>query len=247
MIASNDSSPVGNSPYTVRLEMFEGPLDLLLHLIHKNELDIANIPIALITEQYLEYLKLMRVLNLDIAGEYLLMASTLLYIKSKMLLPISSEEKEEEGEDPRAELVRRLLEYQKYKEAALELEKRPMLDRDVFIRSTSVEIEDAEEEGRVEVSLFELIEAFRRILERVKAEEFHEVLLDRLSVEEKVQEILSLLQKEKRSMAFHLLFPEQASRRVIIITFLAILELVKVKLVRIFQLAPFETIRISLV
>jgi segregation and condensation protein A len=245
MMVSNDSSSVGNAPYTVRLEMFEGPLDLLLHLIHKNELDITNIPIALITEQYLEYLKLMKVLNLDMAGEYLLMASTLLYIKSKMLLPASSEEGEEEGEDPRAELVRRLLEYQKYKEAAAELEKRPMLDRDVFLRSTPMEVEDVGEEERVEVSLFELIEAFRKILERVKTEEFHEVVLDRLSVEEKVQEILSLLQREKRSMAFHLLFPEQASRRVIIITFLAILELVKMKLVRIFQLAPFETIRIS--
>ena len=245
MTLVNDSSTVGNSPYTVRLEMFEGPLDLLLHLIHKNELDITNIPVALITDQYLEYLKLMKVLNLDIAGEYLLMASTLLYIKSKMLLPSSSEEEEEEGEDPRAELIRRLLEYQKYKEAAFELEKRPMLDRDVFLRSTPMEVEDAGEEERVEVSLFELIEAFRKILERVKAEEFHEVVLDRLSVEEKAQEILSLLQREKRSMAFHLLFPEQASRRVIIITFLAILELVKMKLVRIFQLAPFETIRLS--
>jgi segregation and condensation protein A len=245
MTLVNDSSSVGNSPYTVRLEMFEGPLDLLLHLIHKNELDITNIPIALITEQYLEYLKLMKVLNLDMAGEYLLMASTLLYIKSKMLLPASSEEGEEEGEDPRAELVRRLLEYQKYKAAAAELEKRPMLDRDVFLRSTSMEVEDAGEEERVEVNLFELIEAFRKILERVKTEEFHEVILDRLSVEEKAQEIFSLLQREKRSMAFHLLFPEQASRRVIIITFLAILELVKMKLVRVFQLTPFETIRIS--
>ncbi len=247
MMVSNDSSSVGNAPYTVRLEMFEGPLDLLLHLIHKNELDITNIPIALITEQYLEYLKLMKVLNLDMAGEYLLMASTLLYIKSKTLLPASSEEGEEEGEDPRAELVRRLLEYQKYKEAAAELEKRPMLDRDVFLRSTPMEVEDAGEEERVEVNLFELIEAFRNILERVKTEEFHEVILDRLSVEEKAQEIFSLLQREKRSMAFHLLFPEQASRRVIIITFLAILELVKMKLVRVFQLTPFETIRISLV
>jgi segregation and condensation protein A len=247
MMVGNDSSSVENAPYTVRLEIFEGPLDLLLHLIHKNELDITNIPIALITDQYLEYLKLMKVLNLDIAGEYLLMASTLLYIKSKMLLPSSSEEEEEEGEDPRAELIRRLLEYQKYKEAAAGLEKRPMLDRDVFIRSNPMESEDVGGEERVEVSLFELIEAFRKILERVKTEEFHEVILDRLSVEEKVQEILSLLQKEKRSMAFHLLFPEQTSRRVIIITFLAILELVKMKLVRIFQLAPFETIRISLI
>lgn len=235
------------SPYTVRLEMFEGPLDLLLHLINKNELDIMNIPIALITEQYLEYLKLMKILNLDVAGEYLLMASTLLHIKSKMLLPVSSNGEEEEGEDPRTELVRRLLEYQKYKEAVVELERRPMLDRDVFIRSAPVDAGGSSEEGGLEVSLFELIEAFRKMLERAKPEVFHEVILERLTVEEKLQEILSLLQREKRSTAFHLLFPEQTSPRVIVVTFLAILELVKMKRVRIFQMAPFATIRISLI
>ena len=244
-MTGNGSYPEERVPYTFRLEMFEGPLDLLLHLINKNELDIINIPIALITDQYLQYLKLMKVLNLDIAGEYLLMAATLLHIKSKILLPSSSEQEEEEGEDPRAELVRRLLEYQKYKKAAVELERRPLLDRDVFIRLISVDTEEPAEEERVEVSLFELLEAFRQVLERVKAETFHEVILERLSVEEKVQEILSLLQMEKRSIAFHLLFPEQASRREVIITFLAILELVKMKLIRIFQSAPFETIRIS--
>ena len=245
MMAETDSHSEERNPYTFRLEMFEGPLDLLLHLINKNELDITNIPIALITDQYLEYLKLMKVLNLDVAGEYLLMASTLLHIKSKMLLPTPSEEEEEEGEDPRAELVRRLLEYQKYKKAALEFERRPVLDRDVFIRLIPLDTEEPEEEGRIEVNLFELLEAFRRVLERAKPEAFHEVILDRLSVEEKIQEILSLLQREKRSMAFHLLFSEQASRREIIVTFLAILELVKMKLIRIFQTAPFETIRIS--
>jgi segregation and condensation protein A len=227
--------------------MFEGPLDLLLHLINKNELDIMNIPIALITEQYLEYLKLMKILNLDVAGEYLLMASTLLHIKSKMLLPVSSNEEEEEGEDPRAELVRRLLEYQKYKEVAIELERRPMLDRDVFIRSTPEDAGGSPEEGELEVSLFGLLEAFRKMIERTKPEAFHEVVLERLTVEEKLQEILSLLQGEKRSTAFHLLFPEQASRRLIVVTFLAILELVKMKRVRLFQMAPFETIRISLI
>lgn len=241
----NDSHSEEISPYTVRLDMFEGPLDLLLHLIHKNELDIFNIHIALITEQYLEYLRLMKVLNLDIAGEYLLMASTLLHIKSKMLLPTSSEEEEEEGEDPRAELIRRLLEYQKYKYAAAELERRPMLDRDVFIRLIPGDAEETAEEEKIEVSLFELLDAFRQVLERAKPESFHEVILERLSVEEKVEEILFLLQREKRSMAFHLLFPEQASRRLIIVTFLAILELVKMKRVRIFQAVPFETIRIS--
>jgi len=240
----DDSQPERGLDYTFRLEGFEGPLDLLLHLIQKNELDIFNIPIALVTEQYLEYLKLMKVLNLDVAGEYLLMASTLLHIKSKMLLPKSLEGEEEE-EDPRAELARRLLEYQKYKQAAGELEKRPILDRDVFIRLMGPELEEVPEEERIEVNLFELLEAFRQVLERVRADTVHEVILEHLSVEDKIQEILTLLGRENRSMAFHRLFPEQASRRVVVITLLAILELVKMKRIRIFQLAPFETIRVS--
>jgi segregation and condensation protein A len=240
-----DSTTQRKHDYTFRLEGFEGPLDLLLHLIQKNQLDIFNIPIALVTEQYLEYLQLMKVLNLDIAGEYLLMASTLLHIKSKMLLPKSTDEEEEEEEDPRAELVRRLLEYQKYKQAALELEKRPLLDRDVFIRLVNEASEEEPEEERIEVDLFELLEAFRKVLERVKPETIHEVVLEHLRVEDKIQEIMSLLEKEKRSLAFHRLFPEQASRRVVVITLLAILELVKMKRIRIFQMAPFETIRIS--
>jgi segregation and condensation protein A len=162
-----------------------------------------------------------------------------------MLLPKSSEVEEEEEEDPRAELVRRLLEYQKYKNAALEMEKRPLLDRDVFIRLTPPEPEEEPEEERIEVNLFELLEAFRQVLERVKPETVHNVLLEHLSVEDKIQEILALLEKENRSMAFHRLFPEQASRRIIVVTLLAILELVKMKRIRIFQLAAFETIRIS--
>jgi segregation and condensation protein A len=243
-MTGNDSQPERRLDYTFRLEGFEGPLDLLLHLIQKNELDILNIPIALITEQYLEYLQLMKVLNLDVAGEYLLMASTLLHIKSKMLLPKSSE-REEEEEDPREELIRRLLEYQKYKQAGGELEKRPMLDRDVFIRLMPAEPEEVPEEERIEVNLLELLEAFRQVLERVKTETVHEVILEHLSVEDKIQEILTLLERENRSLTFHRLFPEQASRRVVIITLLAILELVKMKRIRIFQLAPFETIRVS--
>ncbi len=234
------------SPYTVRLEIFEGPLDLLLHLIHKEELNIFDIPIARITEQYLEYLKLMKVLNLDIAGEYLLMASTLLHIKSKMLLPKPQREgEEEEEEDPRAELVRRLIEYQKYKMAANELLRRPILDRDVFIRLTSLNENEEREEERIEVTIFELLEAFRKVLERATVESVHEVVLDRITVEDRIQEIVAFLQKEKRSIAFHLLFPVNASRSLIIVTFLAILELVKMKLIRIFQMAPFEIIRIS--
>ncbi|MGQ9646678.1 MAG: segregation and condensation protein A [Thermodesulfobacteriota bacterium] len=241
----NETSTDEKSAYTVRLEMFEGPLDLLLHLIQKNEVDIFNIPIAVITQQYLETLHVMKVLNLDIAGEYLLMASTLLHIKSKMLLPNPAKEEAEEGEDPRTELVRRLLEYQKYKEAAAELERRPMLNRDVFVRLVIEGEEESKTEERIEANLFELLDLFRQVLERTKPEAVHEVMLDRITVEEKVQDILALLRREHRSVGFHHLFPEQSSRRVIIVTFLAVLELVKMKLIRVFQIAPFETIRIS--
>jgi segregation and condensation protein A len=247
-MTSHDRSQEEAHAYTVRLEMFEGPLDLLLHLIKKNRLNITDIPIALITEQYLEYLKLMKVLNLDVAGEYLLMAATLLHIKSKMLLPASSGEEGEEIEtDPRAELVRRLLEYQQYKEAALELEDRPLLDRNVFARSVSQETEETEEEERVEVSLFELLEAFRKVLDKARLETFHDVTLEPVTVEEKIREVLSLLQKENRSMAFHTFFPDQASRATVVVTFLAVLELVKMKVIRIFQASAFETIRLSLI
>jgi segregation and condensation protein A len=247
-MTSHDSAQEEAHAYTVRLEMFEGPLDLLLHLIKKNRVNITDIPIALITEQYLEYLKLMKVLNLDIAGEYLLMAATLLHIKSKMLLPASSGEEGEEIEtDPRVELVRRLLEYQQYKEAALELEDRPLLDRNVFARPVSQETEETEEEERVEVSLFELLEAFRKILDKARLETFHDVTLEPVTVEEKIREVLSLLQKENRSMAFHTFFPDQASRATVVVTFLAVLELVKMKAIRIFQASAFETIRLSLI
>ena len=235
----------GTPSYTVRLDMFEGPLDLLLHLIRKNEINVFDIPIALITEQYLQYLKMMKELDLDIAGDYLLMASTLLQIKSKMLLPVSSEEEEEGEEDPRAELVRRLLEYQRYKEAASELEQRPMKDRDFFVRSVPEDAAEPRQE-RFEVNLFELFEAFRQVLARVKSESVHEVQLEPITVEEKIEQILSFLQKEKRSIAFHHLFPENVTRPVVVVTFLAILELVKTKLVRVFQMAPFDTIRVSL-
>ncbi len=126
--------------YEIKLDIFEGPLDLLLYLIRKNEIDIYNIPIALITEQYLEYLDLMRSLNLDLAGEYLVLAATLIHIKSRMLLPpVEGDDEAEEGEDPRAELVQQLLEYQAFKEAALNLEERPLLERDVFTRGAPPE------------------------------------------------------------------------------------------------------------
>jgi segregation and condensation protein A len=244
MMNIDEATRDGQSDYTFRLEGFEGPLDLLLHLIKKNELNIMDIPISLITEQYLEYIRVMKVLNLDTAGEYLLMASTLLHIKSRMLLPSVVEDGEEIEEDPRAELVRRLLEYQKYKDAAAELGGRPLLNRDVFLRAP-LELDTRKEEERLDVSLFELLEAFRKILEGAKRESFHEVTLDTITVEQKIEELLIYFQTEKRTVAFHTLFPEDASLRVLVVTFLAILELVKGKRVRVFQMTPFETIRLT--
>lgn len=232
--------------YQVNIEEFEGPLDLLLHLIKKNEVDIYNIPIAAITRQYLDYIDLMKDLNLDIAGEFLVMAATLLQIKSKLLLPATvEEESEEEEEDPRAELVRRLLEYQKYKEAAIGLSQRELLGRDLFARKfpapdlTSFE---AEEEP-AEVELFELIEAFQRVLAKVSPETFHEVGADGLSIAERITEVLALVQGEEM-VTFEALFIGDVTRDALVITFLAVLELCKLKMIRISQARDRGTIYI---
>ena len=174
--------------YRVKLEVFEGPMDLLLHLIKKNEIDIYDIPIALITQQYLEYLELMKQLNIDIAGEFLVMAAELMHIKSKMLLPKPEfEEEEEEGPDPREELVRRLIEYQQFKEAAEQLRERELLGRDVFIRgATAQDWVEIAGDSIAPLSLFHLIEAFQKLLEKVPGEVQMEV--DRVSVRERIIE-----------------------------------------------------------
>lgn len=230
---------------TVKLEIFEGPLDLLLHLIKKNEVSITDIPIATITEQYLATLELMQSLNLDVAGEFLVMAATLIHIKSRMLLPPGEEEDdEEEGGDPREELARRLLEYQRFKEAAEELEQREILKRDVFIRRPEVpdEIEPGGFEG---VSLFDLISALRQVLERFPEESVHEVTLERISVREKMSFLLDDLHRRGK-VVFQSLFEAAASRLEIIVTFLAMLELVKIRAVRIGQEARDGPIVIEL-
>lgn len=230
---------------SVKLEVFEGPLDLLLHLIKKNEVSIADIPIATITEQYLATLELMQSLNLDVAGEFLVMAATLIHIKSRMLLPPGEEEDdEEEGGDPREELARRLLEYQRFKEAAEELEQREILKRDVFIRRPEVpdEIEAGGFEG---VSLFDLISALRQVLERFPEERFHEVTLERISVREKMSFLLDDLRRRGK-VVFQSLFEAAASRLEIIVTFLAMLELVKIRAVRVGQEARDGPIVIEL-
>lgn len=247
---SNDFSEMEQPelPLQVKLEAFEGPLDLLLHLIKKNEIDIYDIPINVITQQYLEYLEIMKSLNLDIAGEFLLMAATLLHIKSKMLLPPSEaelSEEEQEEEDPRAELVRRLLEYQRFKEAALELNKGDLLDREVFTRTFFQEefLKEAEDAVVGEATLFDLLEALKKVIEAVPPEEFQEISLDHLSLKDKINAIMEALW-EKETLTFQELFSGATPRREIIVIFLALLELLRLRMIKIFQTERFGTIRI---
>ena len=229
------------SLYSVKLETFEGPLDLLLHLIKKNELNIYDIPIADITKQYLEFIRLMKDLNLEIAGEFLVMASTLLQIKSRMLLPVPvDDEGSGEEEDPRAELVRRLLEYQRYKEASLLLRERDLLGRETFARK--FEPPDLAElvpddEGPLEVELFQLIDAFRKVLARLPAAAVHQVAADTISIADRTNEVLALILDRNK-----VLFDERSSREFLVVTFLAILELCRLRMLNIVQEERFGSI-----
>lgn len=232
--------------YEIKLDVFEGPLDLLLFLIKKNEIDIYNIPIAAITEEYLKHLEVMKSLNLDLAGEYLVMASSLVHIKSKMLLPVPEDAVEGEEEDPRAELVRQLLEYKAFKEAALNLGNRSLLGRDVFKREGFPERElDVEDQQLVELNIFELIEAFQRVLSTMKKEDIMEIEGERISLTDTINEILEKLGSEK-DVTFTGLLGEGFSRRRLVYTFLAVLELIKLRLIRAYQAHPFGAIRIFL-
>ena len=222
--------------YDIQLENFEGPLDLLLHLIKKNEMDIYDIQMAAITEQYLSILDAMKTMNLDVAGEFLLMAATLLHIKSKLLLPkIVEDETEDEEEDPRAELVRRLLEYQKYKEVSQTLEERPQLGREVFARvEPEPEVLEEAESGFVAIGLYDLLAALQEVLKESPTALVHEVNIEQLSVRDRITTILASLQGEER-VAFMDLFGEEIKRNEVIVTFLALLELVKMRMVRFMQ------------
>ena len=218
----------------VQLQIFEGPLDLLLHLIKKNEVSITDIPIATITEQYLSTLELMESLSLDVAGEFLVMAATLIHIKSRMLLPVGADEPDEdEGADPRDELVRRLLEYQRFKEAAVQLEQREMLTRDVFTR-TPTPSEEVAPRGFRDVSVFELLGALKRVIDRLPKDTFHDVTLEKITVREKMTLLLDRL-RALGSIYFEALFDDVKSRMEVVVTFLAMLELVKVRAIRIYQ------------
>ncbi len=243
--AAPDEAPSEPQPrppadgFRIALPSFEGPLDLLLHLIKEHELDIFDIPIALVTEKYLEYLKTMREVNLEIAGEFLVMASTLAHIKSRLLLPIPQAqgdlEPEEQG-DPRAELVRRLLEYQKYKEAGEMLLKQDILGKDVFARRVAVARVPLPEDdlGLVEIDVYRLIQALDGVLKRIGPELGHEVIRDRVSISDAIHALLDRLQRDGTAK-FMSLFEGFRSRSDVVVTFLAVLEMCKLRLIRVSQ------------
>jgi segregation and condensation protein A len=227
-----------------QLEIFEGPLDLLLHLIKKNEVDIHDIPIAKITDQYLAYLDLFEQLNLDLAGEYLVMAATLMQIKSRLLLPLAEGDEEDE-DDPRNELVQQLEEYQRFRAAAGQLADRDRLDRDVFRRAAE-ELPDAEKElpPLRELDLADLIDALREVLKRLPEEKAHEILGERPAIRPRILAVLERLRGG--DVVFTELFPPEAPRREVIVTFLALLELVKMRAVRAVQSERFGPILLTL-
>jgi segregation and condensation protein A len=222
---------------------FEGPLDLLLHLVKEHRVDILDIPLARITESYLAALEAMRELDIDLAGEFLHMASQLLLIKSKLLLPrtevAEDDQAEEPASDPRAELVRRLLEYQKYKAVAEELARRDILYRDVFVRQARAERPRPPEgpEGLADVTAFQLVEALDRALSRARPELANEVAGDRLSITDAIGRVAEALRRRRRATFVELLAGEggRHGRSGVIATFLAILEMARLRLVRIFQ------------
>jgi segregation and condensation protein A len=239
----------GDEGYRVSLPMFEGPLDLLLHLVKKHELDVLNIPIAFITEKYVAYIQLLDQLNIDVASEYLLMAATLVHLKSRMLLPNPPAEDLEDGQDdsdmdPRAELVRRLLEYQKYKLAAEELSARNLLGRDIFPRGSSDEAANGQPPLE-SVSMFKLLDAFQSVLERTHKTRDHEISFDRFSITERISELADLLQ-DKKKLVFHQLFAEGSGRAELIMTFLALLEMTRLRMIRLTQDGPLAPIYIEL-
>jgi len=232
--------------YKIKLEIFEGPLDLLLYLVKKDHLNIYDIPIAKVTEQYLQYINLMQLLDLNIAGEFLVMAATLMQIKSKMLLPAEESQTEEEQEDPREELVKRLLEYEKFKEIAESLRKKETDQKEIFKRP-KVEIEKEitdNKEVYFEASIFDLINAFSAALKDVPKEVFYEVIKDEFTIGEKTHEILHLLLVTD-SMRISELFNKAKNKLEIIVTFLAILELVRMKEIVARQTELFQEIEIS--
>ena len=236
------SAEGGNTAYRVTLPEFEGPLDLLLHLCKTHELDIVNIPIAFITEKYLEYLDLMQSISVEVAAEYLVMAATLAYLKSRELVPTPEplETVTDEGEealDPREELIRRLLEYQKYKDAAEKLAGRPIEGRNVFGRG--MPMDGAAEAGLAEHSVWKLSEAWSKVIEKAQPKHTHDVTVDRMSISDRINQLVDRLEAGGGSFRFDniidMSLPEPELRHQVVVTLLAVLELARLRVIRVLQ------------
>jgi len=232
----------------VQLEIFEGPLDLLLYLVKKEEVDIYEVNLTKIATQFIEYVQVMKELDLDIAGEFLVMAATLMYIKSRELLPKNQQAEvleEEEEEDPRWELIRQLVEYKKFKDAAAQLQERELLQEQIYAR-VPARPEFAIEPTRVrpEVSIFDLVNAVNSILKRFGQREERDVFEDRWSVSEKIETIATLMRQRPR-LRFSELFEGMSQRGEVVVTFLALLELIRMKQLRVSQDEPFAEIEIN--
>jgi segregation and condensation protein A len=251
MSADGETFDPGAAAWSLRLPHFEGPLDLLLHLCQKHELNILDIPISFVTEKYLEYLSVMQLMELDVAAEYLVMAATLAHIKSKMLLPAlppgqDDDDTSEDEVDPREALIRRLLEYQKYKDAGQQLAARGVAGRDVFLRGAT--LEEAAGHGLpplAEIPIFALVDAFQRVLDRSKIKLSHDVVADRISLTDRIAELSDLLATRKR-LVFEELFEGLGSRFDLVITFLALLEMTKLRMTRLLQAEPLGPLYIEL-
>jgi segregation and condensation protein A len=246
MAQSHDFESSGDA-FAVRLDNFEGPLDLLLHLIKRHEVDIYDIPIALITAQYLDVIELMHELNLDVAGDFLVMAATLIHLKSRTLLPRpeTAAAIEGEDEDPRDALVRRLVEHQRFKAAAELLHERQTVRAAQYHRPDAA-VADVVDEGfepELEVDLFSLLAAFRGVLERAKARPRVVLPPEQMSIEQRIEQLLERL-SETEAVGFEDLFADANSRPALIVTFLALLEMIRLKLIRVFQSGPFGPIRV---
>lgn len=233
--------------YKVKLEVFEGPLDLLLYLVKQDEIDIYDISLERITKQYLSYLDAFKMLDLDVAGEFLVMAANLIYMKSRSLLPVAVQPPEEdaEEEDPRWDLIRQLIEYKKFKDAATHLHLREIFQENLIARNP--EKPDFEKDSPLlttEVGIFDLINAFQKILKRLdKQEDLREIFEENFSVSDKISHIQRTMQAG-RSVLFHTLFANVASRTEVVVTFLALLELIRMKKLRVVQTDPFSEIEI---
>ncbi len=238
------------SEYKVQFEVFEGPLDLLLYLIKKEEVDIYEVNLTKLASQFIEYVDLMRQFDLDVAGEFLVMASTLMYIKSRELLPVDQQvvvEPEDEGEDPRFELIRQLVEYKKFKDAAASLQTLEERQENVFPRVPGkIEFESEAAPVKPEVGIFDLLNAVNGILKRFAAKEAstREIYEDKWTVSEKIEYVRNLI-TERGSVKFTALFEAAANRAEIVCTFLALLELIRMKQLACLQPEPFAEIEIS--